>query len=171
MSGGSFNYLTARLQGGDLSDAFEATEDLAHIRDELLAEFSAVDAAKEIEQILLALQQCEALVSVRVNRLADLLHAFEWYRSSDWSREKVVEALDAYRADPATEPKRGDEEKIVRQHRGPSVRWEKFVQWKEEIQCLDSEGNPITLEKLCVEEPAWAASQIRALVEAGLLAK
>ncbi|WP_329521188.1 hypothetical protein [Spirillospora sp. NBC_01491] len=100
MSGGSYNYLCWVTHHHPL------LEKLATMRGDLddmstrLAELGyAPDAAAETEELLLLLRQWENRAQARVNRLADVWKAVEWWDSCDWGEDRVHEALAAYRGD------------------------------------------------------------------------
>lgn len=95
MSGGSFGYLYARgLTDGLASGEFES---MAAAMRACVAEAPELEApAAEMEDMV---REVEAL-RARFERLSPVLHAFEWYRSSDWLMEDVVEAALKFSATP-----------------------------------------------------------------------
>ncbi|WP_030757260.1 hypothetical protein [Streptomyces sp. NRRL F-5135] len=96
MSGGSYNYACAAL---NLEDLVGKRGDLREMADRLAGLGYAEDAAKETEELLVLLNQWSVRAEVRLNRLADVWHAVEWWDSNDSSETRVHEALAKYRGD------------------------------------------------------------------------
>ncbi|MEU6597828.1 hypothetical protein [Streptomyces flaveolus] len=98
MSGGSFNYLCHAF---DLDDLIERRGSLEAMASELAGLGYAQDAARETEELLVMLRQWEVRATVRVERLREVWKAVEWWRSCDYSEDRVHEALSDYRGDNA----------------------------------------------------------------------
>jgi hypothetical protein len=96
MSGGSYSYLFAAQ---DLEDLQAHRHDLEEMANRLAGLGYAQDAARETEELLLLFRQWETRAAVRMQRLADVWHAVEWWDSNDSSEDGVHEALTKYRGD------------------------------------------------------------------------
>lgn len=95
MSGGSYNYLFAASP----SLLVEQHEDnLRRMADRLAALGYAEDAARETEETILIIRQMEVRLQARINRLADVWHAVEWWDSGDRGEDGLRAALEAYRS-------------------------------------------------------------------------
>ncbi|NEB42247.1 hypothetical protein [Streptomyces sp. SID14515] len=97
MSGGSYNYL---CYSGDLEDINSRRYDLEQMAARLAGLGYAQDAARETEELLLLLRQWEVRAATRIQRLTTVWKAVEWWDSSDWSEDRVREALAKYRGEP-----------------------------------------------------------------------
>lgn len=92
MSGGSFNYLCYKvtdLQSNTLySLLYEAKQMEARLR-----ETCKHDAADEIQAYCLSLETAIRRLETQGKYLSDLMHAVEWWQSSDYGPERVDEAM------------------------------------------------------------------------------
>lgn len=95
MSGGSFNYLFA-VQ--DLGDILSRTYDLEGMHSSLEALDCAQDVTEKTEEIIDFLRRVDKEFQEKVEPLRDVWKAMEWWRSMDWDEEKFKEALAQYRA-------------------------------------------------------------------------
>lgn len=91
MSGGSFGYLYT-------SDPTEMPSRVRTVRDmaEALMRSGiprAKGAATELNEYADMLEATTAEISRLHHRLADVMHAVEWWYSSDWGKDQVAEAL------------------------------------------------------------------------------
>jgi hypothetical protein len=103
MSGGSYDYLYT-VTRDDLGDIDSRRGTLREMADRLAGLGYAQDAAAETEELLLLLRQWEVRARVRIERLAEVWHAVEWWDSSDSGEDGVRQALAAYRGDTAPPP-------------------------------------------------------------------
>lgn len=88
MSGGSFDYLY-RQDTGRIVDSANVLLDMAL----LLRQIGVSDVADD----LVALVAMFKMVGREVDRYRDLLHAIEWWQSSDYDPDDVHEAARKYR--------------------------------------------------------------------------
>jgi len=94
MSGGSFNYLCYVEVDALLSG--ERDESLHDMVDALRAH-GAEDAAAETERLLAICEGQRARVTARLERLADLWHAMEWWQSCDTTEDDWKVELEKWR--------------------------------------------------------------------------
>ncbi len=94
MSGGSFNYA---CYAQDLEDFQAKRNDWAALRDAFEAE-GYDDIAAEIDGLIIQFGLAERRVSARLERLAPAAKAMEWWKSCDWSRERLDEEVAKLRA-------------------------------------------------------------------------
>jgi hypothetical protein len=87
MSGGSFNYIYARLAAGDM----EVDSTLSLLND-MLPHIPESKAKRDMEKLVAALQTVLDLAA----DLADVAKAVEWVRSGDWGEDSLQEELDKY---------------------------------------------------------------------------
>lgn len=92
MSGGSFDYLCF----AEPYDIFNKRDALKRMAEDLASD-GHIDAAKETETVGLILNQFEALMRARLDRLHDLWRAVEWTRSGDTGPNAITEAIAEYR--------------------------------------------------------------------------
>lgn len=93
MSGGSFNYLCHK-------DIDDIAHGVGEEWDWMLRELKAIDAsdiAVEMEVIRLGTNKFTSEHAVRWDRLRPVLKAIEWFRSSDWGFEPVLEQIKIWR--------------------------------------------------------------------------
>lgn len=88
MSGGSYGYLYMR-DGSDVA-CNGVVRDLREMA-EILRRLELDVAASMVEHHADVIEASLTVIEARHDRLADLLHAVEWYADSDWSAEQVVE--------------------------------------------------------------------------------
>ena len=93
MSGGSYNYLYFR--SGD--ELFERVGDIKAMQERLAGLGYAEDAAAEVEEILLILNQTRIRLNTRMRRLEGVMRAVEWKDSGDSGEDAIKEALKKYR--------------------------------------------------------------------------
>lgn len=91
MSGGSYDYLYIK----EPEDLFYNPH-IDNMVDRLI-ELDAPDAATELEQVNLILQNARVRVNARMERLKGILKAVEWYDSCDSGLDAVEGALERYR--------------------------------------------------------------------------
>ncbi|MFJ9633819.1 hypothetical protein ACIRU8_39605 [Streptomyces sp. NPDC101175] len=96
MSGGSYGYLFAAK---DLEDLHAQRFNLEEMANRLAGLGYAQDAARETEELLVLFRQWETRAAVRIQRLADIWHAVEWWDFNDSSEDQVRDALATYRGD------------------------------------------------------------------------
>lgn len=94
MNGGSYNYLCH----ADFDTLVTKQEELQMMADRLAGLGYAIDAAKETQELLLILRQCENRVEAMTSKLSDVWRAVELWDSSDSEEKGVIEALNRYRA-------------------------------------------------------------------------
>lgn len=100
MSGGSYEYLCWVDHHSPLLEKLATmTGQLDEMSTRLAGLGYAPDAAAETEELLLLMRQWENRARARIERLADVWKAVEWWDSADWSEERVHEALAKYRGD------------------------------------------------------------------------
>lgn len=92
MSGGSFNYLYSK----DLDDLMYSG--YGEHWDDMLAELDELSpkAAAEMRHIRESSDDFVRLHEQRWQRLQSVLHAVEWWRSNDWSKDQVDEVIRKY---------------------------------------------------------------------------
>lgn len=93
MSGGSFNYLCTADFG------FQRRDDLERMRDELRAIHRDVNVpALERQRAYFAFIETDDLLEQLSpsDSLREVWRAVEWWRSNDYSKDQVVEALSNY---------------------------------------------------------------------------
>jgi len=95
VSGGSYGYLYGKSELGEL----EFNPDLPEMAARLAGLGYAEDAARETEELLVLMRQWQIRAQVRVERLADVWKAVEWWDSSDSGEDGVKAALARYRGD------------------------------------------------------------------------
>jgi|SRR6187402_151479 len=96
MSGGSYNY----LHGADADDLLSGkSADLARMAERLAGLDYAEDAARETEELILIVRQFRIRAEARMERLAGVWHAVEWWDSCDYSEDQVKQALAKYRGE------------------------------------------------------------------------
>lgn len=95
MSGGSFNYLCYT----DIETIVEKLEELESMADALAKLGYANDAAKETTELLLYLRARNVHIETHLNRLSEVWHAVEWWRSCDSGESDVKKALVKYRGE------------------------------------------------------------------------
>lgn len=94
MSGGSYNYICAK---GDLGELYNYQADIQSMADRLAGLGYANDAARETQDLLLTLRQFENRISAMHARLSDVWKAVEWWDSCDSGENGVKIALEKYR--------------------------------------------------------------------------
>jgi hypothetical protein len=95
MSGGSYDY----LYGKDPYSILEAQDDLERMSNRLAGLGYAEDAAKETEEFVLIIRQFLNRAGARIDRLAQVWKAVEWWDSCDWGEEETKKALAKYRGE------------------------------------------------------------------------
>lgn len=96
MSGGSYDYLC--YKGPDeLVGNTHNQENLERMAARLAGLGYAKDAACETEELLLVLRKIDVRLQSRIQRLAGIWKAIEWWDSCDASEEWVKSALAEYR--------------------------------------------------------------------------
>lgn len=95
MSGGSYDYLCHKESGELFEYSNEAN--LERMAQRLAGLGYAEDAARETEELLLLVRQSRMRLQVRMERLAGLWRAVEWWDSCDSGEDGVKHALDNYR--------------------------------------------------------------------------
>lgn len=98
MSGGSFDYLFIK-DASDLFGSFSAREQLSRMVDELREFPDAADVAADAADALAIIDYQTVRLQAHLDRLKDVFHAVEWWRSCDWSKEQVNEAIANYRGE------------------------------------------------------------------------
>lgn len=93
MSGGSFNYLCRK----DIYDL--ASSGYGDDWDNMLAELDDLcpEAAAEMRKIRASTDEFVKEHNTRWEKLAPLLHDIEWWRSNDYGKDQVDEAIEEYR--------------------------------------------------------------------------
>lgn len=95
MSGGSYNYLCG---ADDLEDLLAKGRDLNAMAVTLARLGYADDAAQETQALISDIRAVEVRARVALDRLGGVFKAVEWWRSRDWSEDRVQEALTTYRS-------------------------------------------------------------------------
>jgi hypothetical protein len=95
MSGGSYHYLCHK----DGHEIVDIPVSLSAMAERLAGLGYAEDAARETEELLLILRQCEVRIQARIDRLRAVWRAVEWWDSCDSGEDGVKAALEAYRGD------------------------------------------------------------------------
>ncbi len=93
MSGGSFNHLYKK----EVDELFESKTDLYGMLEALEDLGYAEDAAAETDEILSIIRLTRIRIQRRINRLKDVWHAMEWWRSGDSSEDDFKRVLAKYR--------------------------------------------------------------------------
>lgn len=98
MSGGSYDYLCHK----SADELLAMEEQLQKMADRLAALGYANDAAAETMDTLLEVRRVKNRINARIDRLAHVWRAVEWWDSCDSSEDGVTQALALYRG--ATPP-------------------------------------------------------------------
>lgn len=102
MSGGSYNY-ACFIEGID--DLRSKREDLRRMVDDLY-ELGAEDVAADLDSLLALADSVDRRIQARVQRLWDVMHALEWWKSGDYSEGQFRDAVHDYRGEPDQKPSR-----------------------------------------------------------------
>ncbi len=94
MSGGSYNYLC--YKNSQEIGGYEALEEMEKMRDRLVA-LGYPDAAKETEQLRLAINSFHVRMDACLERINEVWQSVEWYDSGDSELKEVNEAIKKYR--------------------------------------------------------------------------
>ena len=98
MSGGSMNYLYLREPG----QLFEAENQKAlEDAEAVLQRLGYKDISKDVRRLLEYVRSAENCISVLHENLSDVLHAVEWYESSDYGLDNTKKVLEEYRTGKA----------------------------------------------------------------------
>lgn len=92
MSGGSYDYLCDKYSE-ELFDCFTMLRKMSG----RLLELGYDDAAKDTITLLTIMTGMLKTIDVRADRIREVWKAVEWYDSSDWGLEEVVDAIQKYR--------------------------------------------------------------------------
>ncbi|CAM3309332.1 hypothetical protein [Tsukamurella hominis] len=92
MSGGSFNYLYTRTAVALLWDERGAFEMMAEL---LEKEFPGSAAATRTRELMVLLEAADRGVEAAIDPCREVWQAAEWWKSNDWDREQVEEAVAA----------------------------------------------------------------------------
>lgn len=96
MSGGSYNYAYEGFAFRDLPRAAEKRWSMRNMAEDMLAEGYA-DAANPIVQLVARLDAIEAWIqAMEDGGFADVMRAYEWWKSCDWSQETFEAELEKW---------------------------------------------------------------------------
>lgn len=96
MSGGSYDYLYAKVEDGLFTGDY--TDGLYHL--ERMAErLEGLDWCSEIGRDVRALIKRAQQIDAELTRFRDVFHAVEWWDSGDWTESDVREAVAKYRGE------------------------------------------------------------------------
>lgn len=93
MSGGSFNYLC----WADASDIFSKRMDM-ELMQVALEDAGYIEAASATKELRTDLRRIEAEIQANIDKLANIWHAMEWYRSGDWSQAQLDDEAAAFKS-------------------------------------------------------------------------
>lgn len=94
MSGGSYNYLCH----AEAETLVNYTVELQEMADRLAGLGYADDAARETQELLLTIRQCQNRIKSIADRMSGVWRAVEWWDSCDTSEDSVKSALEKYRS-------------------------------------------------------------------------
>ena len=92
MSGGSLNY----LYNTQFNDIFDRIKDMETVEKELISD-GYTDIAADVRRLIEYCLSAEIRISVLFDNLSDVFYAVEWYISSDYGKDTMLEHFDAYR--------------------------------------------------------------------------
>jgi hypothetical protein len=95
VSGGSYSYLCHTWDG--LDGLLDKERELEEMADRLAGLGYAEDAARETQELLVQLRQWKVRAQTRMDRLAPVWKAIEWWDSGDYREDTVREELAKYR--------------------------------------------------------------------------
>ena len=108
MSGGSLSYLYNK----QFPEVCNYIGEMKKVEKELISQ-GYTDIAKDVRRLIEYCLTAENRISVLFDNLSDVFHAVEWYYSSDYSEDSLIEELDRYRAGQLKSDTEVFDEKIV----------------------------------------------------------
>ena len=108
MSGGSLSYLYNK----QFPEVCNYIGEMKKVEKELISQ-GYTDIARDVRRLIEYCLTAENRISVLFDNLSDVFHAVEWYYSSDYSEDRLIEELDRYRAGQLKSGTEVFDEKIV----------------------------------------------------------
>ena len=93
MSGGSLSYLYNK----EFPEVCNYIGEMKKVEKELISQ-GYTDIARDVRRLIEYCLTAENRISVLFDNLSDVFHAVEWYYSSEYSEDSLIEELDRYRA-------------------------------------------------------------------------
>ena len=93
MSGGSLSYLYNK----QFPEVCNYIDEMKKVEKELISQ-GYTDIARDVRRLIEYCLTAENRISVLFDNLSDVFHAVEWYYSSDYGENTLIEELDRYRA-------------------------------------------------------------------------
>ena len=108
MSGGSLSYLYNK----QFPEVCNYIGEMKKVEKELISQ-GYTDIARDVRRLIEYCLTAENRISVLFDNLSDVFHAVEWYYSSDYGEDRLIEELDRYRAGQLKSDSELLDEKIV----------------------------------------------------------
>lgn len=108
MSGGSLSYLYNK----QFPEVCNYIGEMKKVEKELISQ-GYTDIARDVRRLIEYCLTAENRISVLFDNLSDVFHAVEWYYSSDYGKDTLIEELDRYRAGQFKTDAEMFDEKIV----------------------------------------------------------